>query len=148
MTQSGRRGPGSTNGTPSGPRSAAIRGLNDEVRDEAQGAPGAVQQAVPEVMLDELYIPPRQPYPVVGPEDLSRLKIMYLIFGLLGGAVLVGVGALVFLAARGAPTDSLLDFLKTVMQYAFSLATFAAGYYFGRQGRKGKVGKKKTVTKM
>jgi hypothetical protein len=133
MSNSGDAYPGSVSDTTTSHHSATTRGeivnpINDSEILVAAGGVG------PE---EDLYKPISQPYKVIGPEDIIRYRLMYMIFGLLGGLLLFGMGSLVLLALNGAPTDSVVDLLKTALPYAFSLATFGAGFYFGRQNRKG-----------
>jgi len=131
VSNSGDTNPGSASGTSTGRRSVTTRGdvdgsTNDSVALRSTGG----------VESEDLYKPTTQPYKVIGPEDLLRKRLMDMTFGLLAGVLFIGMVALFILALNGAPTDPLVDLMKTALPYIFSLAGIGVGYYFGRQTSK------------
>jgi hypothetical protein len=65
-------------------------------------------------------------------DQLMRTRLAWLTFGLLAALVLGGLIAITVASIAGGSTDVILDYLKTVVGPLFSLATFVAGFFFGR----------------
>jgi len=59
-----------------------------------------------------------------------------MIFGLLATITIGGLAALTVIALTGADSSSVIDYLKMVIPILGSLATFVAGYYYGKRRRK------------
>lgn len=86
---------------------------------------------------DQLWHPTTVALRLFDQEEVTRTKIVWLTYGLLGCVVLGGLVALVAVSALGGTAEPALDYLKSVTTAAFALTTFAVGYYFGRHPRGG-----------
>ena len=80
--------------------------------------------------------PRREPYPVIGPEDIQRTRLSWILVGLLSAFVVLGLVAVVVAEVTGHPATSILDYVKLSYSYLIPLVTLVLGYYYGRHGRR------------
>lgn len=109
---------------------ATSKGLKREHLEEA----GAQHEE--DITIETLADPKTEPVKVIGPEDVIKERVTWMIFGLLATITIGGLAALTVIALTGADSSSVIDYLKMVIPILGSLATFVAGYYYGKRRRK------------
>lgn len=84
-----------------------------------------------------LWLPKREAVQLFGPDEMMRARLIWLTFGLIGTVLVGGLTALTTVTLLGGSSGVILEFLKMVIGPTFALATFAAGFYFGRRPERG-----------
>jgi len=142
---SGEICPGSVSDGSYSPREATTRGESKNMVFKG-GSKDATGVPLTEIRIDAdlnsntsvagLSSPERQPYPVIGPEDIHRVRISWMLLGLTAALMLLGLLAVVAAAFTGVAAGSILDFLKMSFGYLFPLVMLVIGFYFGRHGKR------------
>lgn len=134
--KSGRIYPGSISDGSRSPRDATIRGSAVAKGTSPHTIPPPLDQVdfTPRVMHPGgLTQPARTPYPVIGPEDVHRARLAWMIVGIVGSIGILGLVGVVLTTITGHDATSILDYLTSIYPYFISLVTLVLGYYFGRR---------------
>lgn len=115
--------------TPSAPTKSGKHDKRGEQRmtlSEDNGAADSVR--------DGLWTPESVPQPsLIGPEDVARLRLVWLTYGILATTIVGGVGAIVFLAIEAVDAAPLLQYLISVTTLEFAAAMVVLRHHFGRR---------------
>lgn len=140
---SGENCPGSTSDESTSPRTITNRGDVIDTTVEERPSDGVLDRLHSNVSVSEpvqaesgLSQPRREPYPVIGPEDIQRARLSWAILGLLSTFVVLGLAAVVFAEVTGHPTTSIIEYVKLSYSYLIPLVTLVLGYYYGRHRRR------------